>query len=116
MIHLPEQQLLLLVRPPSLGDVTGDLGRADDFAGRVSDRRNSYGYINEASVLPPPNRLVVFDPFAAADALEDHRLLIFPLARYEKHDGLANHLLGRIAEQPLRAAVPARDHSIKVFG
>jgi len=69
VVHLPEQQLAPLVRPPPLGDVAGDLGRANDFACRVSDWRYRQGDINQASVLPPPNRFVVLDPFAAADAL-----------------------------------------------
>ena len=116
MVHLPEQQLAPLVRPPPFGDVAGDLGRANDFASRVPDWRNGQGYIDEASVLAPPNRFVVLDPFAAADALEDHRFLIFQIARYENGDRPADHFPGRIAEQPLRAVVPAGDHAIEVFG
>ena len=46
-----------LLRPLPLGDVAGDLGRADDPAATVSDRRDGQGYVDSAVLLCDPDGL-----------------------------------------------------------
>jgi hypothetical protein len=38
LVHLSDQQALLLLRPLALGDVARDLGRPDDAAFSIPDR------------------------------------------------------------------------------
>jgi len=52
--------------------------------------------------------------FAASNAREDPLLLVDTGAGNEPHDGRAPDFPRRMAEHPLRAAVPARDDSIQV--
>ena len=67
------------------------------------------------AVLVPPNRLIVFDAFAAPDALKDTRLLIVALRRNEEGDRFADHLFSRVAKEPLRGLVPAGNEAVEVF-
>ena len=48
-----------------------------------------------------PNRLIVFDAFAAPNALKDTRLLIVALRRNEKGYGFADRLFSRVPKEPL---------------
>ena len=115
-VHLPEQQFLPLLGALTLRDIPGNLGCANYFVRMVSDRRNGQGYIEETSVLAHANRFVVVDPFATTDALENHGFFIPPIGGNEDGNRLPYGFLGRIAEEPFRAAVPACDHAVEVFG
>src|SRR5271170_6166284 len=115
MIHLPEQQILPLFRPFALGNVTRNFGRADDIAAEVSDWRNGQRDINEAAVLALSDGLVVVDPLTATDAFEDSGFFVVTIGRNEHSQRLADRFLARVAEETLRAAVPARDDAIDVF-
>src|SRR5271163_559124 len=68
MIHLPEQQVLPLLRPSALSNVTGNFGCADDIAAGVSDWRNGQRNVDETPVIALSDGFVVLDPLAAADA------------------------------------------------
>src|SRR5271165_5071413 len=98
MIHLPEQQILPLFRPFALGDVTGNFGRADDIAAKVSDRRNRQRNIDRASVLALSDRLIVVDPLTTPDAFENSGFFVVAISGNEQSDRLADRFLGRIAE------------------
>jgi len=89
---------LPLLRPFTLGDVTGNFGRADDIAAEVSDGRNGQRNINEASVLALSDRLVMVDPLTAPDALEDSRFFFVAISGNEHSHRLADSFLARIAE------------------
>ena len=115
MIHLPEQQILPLFRPFALGNVTGNFGRADDIAAEVSDWRNGQRNIDEASVLALSDRLVMVDPLTAPDAFEDFGFFVMAIGRNEYSHRLADRLLARVAEEALRATVPARNDAVDVF-
>ena len=52
---------------------------------------------------------------AAADALDNRILLILAVGRNQNPAGLADDLLGRIAEKPRRAIVPTCDRVIETF-
>ena len=81
MLQLPEQQILSLLRPLAFGHVAGDFRRPYDDASGVSDRRNGQGNVDAVTILPLSNCLVLVDPLAAADALEDLWLLIMAIWR-----------------------------------
>src|SRR5262245_33311054 len=53
--------------------------------------------------------------FAAPDALQNPRLLVRAVRRYQNHDGLADDLFGRIPEQLLRAFVPTPDDAVQIL-
>ena len=56
--------------------------------------------IDQTSVLTHANGFVMLNGLAPSNALEDFRLLILTLSRNEDRDRLADHFVGRIAEQP----------------
>src|SRR5215475_14288894 len=66
-------------------------------------------------MLAPPNGFIVLDALVASDALKNHRFFIVPVGWNQKRNRLADGLVGRIAEEPLRALVPARDDAIEVL-
>ena len=115
MLHLPEQQILSLLRPLAFGNVAGDFRRAYDGASGVSDWRNGQRNVDAATVLALSNCLVLVDPLAAKDAPEDHWLLIVAIWRNEKGGLLADRFLSGVAEEPLRATVPAHDDAVDVI-
>src|SRR5262249_55572608 len=99
----------------ALRDVTGDLRGADDPSPRILDRRNTEGDIQERSILAHADGLVVLDPFAAADALENLPLLVPAVGRNDERDRLTDHLAGGIAKETLRAGVPGRHDAIEIL-
>ena len=113
--HLSQQQRLLLARAPALGDVSRDLRSPDDPAARVLHGRDGERNVDQASVLAPADRFVVVDALAAADALQDARLLIEPTGRHEHGDRLANRFQGGVPKEPLGAAIPTGDDAVEVF-
>ena len=61
-------------------------------------------------------RLFVFGvsvPLAAAQAFEDHSLLVQPVGRQQQRDRLADHFCGAVAEHGLGGAVPGGDHALE---
>ena len=57
----------------------------------------------------------MLDALTAPDALENFRLFGLQIGRNENGDRLANGLFRRIAEQTLRARIPADDDAVEVF-
>jgi len=55
----------------------------------------------------------VIEAVAAADVLEDFRLLVVELLRNQDGDRPADDLFGRVAEQALGGAVPADDDAVE---
>src|SRR5262245_52918723 len=113
MLELLHQQDLPLGRPLASGDVAGDLRRADDSAVGVLQRRYGEGDIDRIAVLVPAYGLVVIDVLAAPDTRQDFRFLIRAVGRNQDGDRPADRLFGGIAEQALRAAIPARDDAVE---
>src|SRR5690606_39208372 len=56
------------------------------------------------------------NPLAPAKSVDDRRLLIMPFRRDQDRDGTAYSLRRRIAEQALRARIPAPDDAIQGLG
>src|SRR3546814_11320860 len=106
MVHLAQQNLMLLTLV-TVGDVAGDLRRADDGAVRRPDRRHRQRDVDQAAVLALANRVVVVDGLAAADAGADYVFFVVAVGGNQDRHRLPDLFLGGIAEEPLRAAVPA---------
>ncbi len=111
VLGLASLQLALLPLP--FRDVAGDLGSTDDGTGPVSDRRDRQRYVDKAAVLASPCRLVMVDPLASADALEDGRHLRLVTGRRQDEDVPALDLRSSIAEQALGRPVPAGDDALE---
>ena len=116
MVHLPEQQLLPLLRPFALGDVASDFGCANNSSIAVPNGRSGQGNIDEAAVLAPQNRLTLIDRFNVTNAAKDYRLLIVPMGREDDCHWPADRLIRRIAEKPLRPLIPRQNHAIEICG
>src|SRR5207237_10587306 len=91
--------------------VPGHFGRTDDLAGLIADRRDRQGDIDEPAVLRLADRLVMVDPLAVAQAAQDHRLFVPTVRGNDQRDGLADRLLGGVAEQAARPGMPGGDES-----
>jgi hypothetical protein len=102
----------LLGRLP-LGDVAGDLRGADDAPVGGPDGRDRQRDVYERAVLAAADGLVVLDALARADAREDGRLLVDVVFGEEGGDGLADDLLGRVAEDALGPLVPTGDDAFE---
>src|SRR6478672_2613559 len=57
----------------------------------------------------------MLDPLAAFQPRQNVRLLVLPTRRYQKHDRLADRFLRSVAEQALRALIPALNDAIEVL-
>jgi hypothetical protein len=57
MVHLPQQQILILRRPFPIRNITRDLGCAYGFAVAVADRRDRQSDVDEGAVLATADRL-----------------------------------------------------------
>src|SRR5262245_7371657 len=99
----------------ALGDVAGDLGGADDPAGRVPERRHGQRDIEQAAILAHPHRLVGFDALAAPGALENPQLFVVAVRRDDDLNGLADDFTRLIAKEPFGRAVPTQDGAIEVL-
>src|SRR6185437_15034024 len=64
-------------------------------------------------VLGDARGLVVLDALTAAQRRQDALLLIEKLRRDDDRDGSADCLLGRVAEEALRACVPGADDAVE---
>src|SRR5271167_2154994 len=99
--------------PIRFSNVAGDLRGADDLPGLATDRRYGQRDLNEPSVLSPTFSLVMLDPLAASDAVEDTPHLIGASRGCQNRDRLSDHLGGGIAENPLCGLVPTGDDTIE---
>src|SRR3546814_5168175 len=99
----------------SLGDVAGDLRRAGDLPLAILDRRHGQRDVDQASVLALPNGFIMVGALAAPDARQDLRFLVLMIRWNQDQDRLADDLVGRIAEEPLRTLIPARDDAVEVL-
>src|SRR3546814_11941329 len=106
MVHLAQQNLLLL-HLVTVGDVAGDLRRADDGAVRRPDRRHRQRDVDQAAVLALAHRVVVVDGIAAADAGAAYVFFVVAVGGNTDSHRLPALFLGGIAEEPPRAAVTA---------
>ena len=98
---------------PARRDVADDLGRAGDPARGVSDRRDREGDLERTAVLGEPDRLVVLDVIALLQPGQDLVFFGLALVRDEQPDVPADHLLGRVAEDPLGACVPGSNRPVQ---
>src|SRR5271170_7959262 len=57
----------------------------------------------------------MLDPLSGPELPENLIFFVLKFFRNQPEQGLANHLLGRIAKHPPRTLVPALDDSIQVF-
>src|SRR5262249_8807305 len=101
------------LRPLPLGDVAADLRRPDDRTVRVRDRRDGERHVAQRAVLPATDRLEVIDALGPPEAGEDLALLVQAIRRDDEIDPLPDRFGGRIAEDALRARVPARDDAVE---
>jgi len=108
-----KQPLALLLGALAVGDVARDLRRADDLAARPADGRDRERDVDARPVLADADGLVVLDALAADEAREDGRLLVGVVFGDEDGDGPADDLVGRVAEDVLGRAVPARDAAVE---
>ena len=97
---------------PARGDVANHLRRADQAAGRVADRGARHGDVHLPAVLAEPHCVEALD-VPGRQAFEDLRLLVRTIRGDQARDGLSDHLVGRVAEEALRSAVPARDDALE---
>src|SRR5262249_56646236 len=79
----------LLLEPPPLADVAGDLGRADDLAPSIPDRRDRQRDVDVGAVLADSNRLEVTDGLTAPEPGEDVILLGSPVGGPDEGDRVA---------------------------
>ena len=105
LLRAPQRGLGALL----LRDVPRDLRGADDRPRGAADRRDGQRHLDGASLLRDPHRLEVLDPLAAADAVEDRRLLLLPLGGDQEADRPTDELGRRIAEEPLGRRVARLD-------
>jgi len=114
---LERARLLLegLLRLFGRRDVVRDLRRSNNLTARVAHGRDSQRDIEAMTVLVNPQRLVAVDPLAAANPRQDLGFLVVKLRGNDPCDGLADHLLGGEAKQPLRPFVPGDDDALQGF-
>src|SRR4030095_313419 len=68
------------------------------------------------AVLVEALRVEVINPLAVTQSCEDGWLLALSVGRNQPQDGLTDHLIGRVSEDPLRGLVPTRHNPVQVFG
>ncbi len=114
--HRRERRAQLALGALLVGDVAGDFGGADDAAGGVADGGDRHGDFDAPSIFCHADGFEVIDALAAVNASENLSLLIVAIGREQDFDGLADHLLGGVAEDALRGFIPTGDDALKGFG
>ena len=110
LVGLAPQRLL---RPFARGDVAVDPGGSDHPAAGVADRREGQGNVDPLAVLVHADRLERLDLDPLPELLE-HRRHQRPLVRGDDQvQRAADRLAGRVAVDPLRPGVPARDDPVE---
>src|SRR3546814_3876096 len=79
---------------------------------RISDWSSD---VCSSDLLALANRVVVVDGLAAADAGEDYVFFVVAVGGNQDRHRLPDLFLGGIAEEPLRAAVPACGDAVEVL-
>jgi hypothetical protein len=97
----------------TLRDVPCDLGRADDLALRVPDRRYRDRDRDPPPVLGDAGGLEMVDALSRADPLDDPGFLVVQFRRDDRGDVLADDLRGQVAENPGGTAVPRLDDAVQ---
>jgi hypothetical protein len=115
VLQLPLAVAQLRLGLLAFADVARDLRCADDCSLVVAYWRYCQRNVDRAAVLVPANGLVVVDPFAAADARENSRLLVEPIRRDQDGDRFADGLLRFVAEQALGPAIPGPDDAVEIL-
>ena len=113
MAHLAHEKRLRFLRELPLGDVSRDLRRADDLAVDVLHRRHGDRDVDQFAVLALPHGVEGRDPLSAPQAGDDAVLLFISIGAHQERDALADRLFRGVAEDPLGALVPTRDHSVE---
>ena len=108
VIEFIDQQPLLDLQPPPLGDVAGDLGGADNSPERVAQGRHGERDVELAPVLRHPHRLVMVDHLAPAQPGEDVALLAMKLGRND-----SRRSVGRSSRWPHSRRSGWRRHSTR---
>src|SRR5215207_9512560 len=106
---LRKQVLKLRLLPLRLRDVPGDHSGGGYPPQRVANGRGRQRDVHFGAVLAQTPRLVLLDTLTLHQAARDGPELVLPVGRHERGHGPSNHLLGRVAEQPLRPYIPAQD-------
>jgi hypothetical protein len=96
-------------------DVAGDLGGADDLAGGITDRRDAYRDVDQGAVLALAHGFEMLDRLPGAEVGDDPGLLFQTVRGKELRDLLPHHFGCGVAENSLRAPVPAGDPAIQRF-
>src|ERR1044071_8639082 len=94
--------------PDLLGDVPRNLGSADNRACLVVDWRHGERNGHERAAFCFSNGLIVINPLAVPDALENPRHLLNSIRSSDDGNRLADDLLCGIAEHTLCAPIPTR--------
>ena len=115
-LPLSSQQLLVgLLRLLLVGDVPGDLRRADDPAPRIAHGRDRQRDVQATARLVDPDGLIVLDALSATDAVENLRLLLDGFGRNQHGDGPADRLGWTVAEQASRPGIPRLHDAIEIL-
>ena len=108
--EITESVLDALVRP----DVARDRRGADDRALAVADGRLGGCDRDDTSALLDADAFVARDRLSRSDPLKHRRRLILAILGDEGGERRPDHLLGRIAVEPLCGLIPARDDAFEV--
>ena len=95
-------------------DVARDLRCANNQSFRVLDRGDRERNVDEGAVLTAPHGLIVFDPFAATDAIENTKLLIRAIRWNQDGYRLADDLGDGIAVELFGTGIPGPDDAIQI--
>ena len=104
---------LALVGPPLAGDVADDLGRADDVALVVLDRRDGERHQDAPAVLADALGLEVIDPLPGLEGGDDVVLLGEAIGGMTSEMWRPTASAAGVAEQPLGGVVPALDDPVQ---
>src|SRR5208282_3397612 len=105
----------MFFRAPAFADVARGFRCTGNPAVRRLYRRNRERNLNQTPILAPAYGLKMIDTLAAPDAPQNLYFLSLALRRDQDRDGLADHLCGRVAKEPLGAAIPTANDAIQVF-
>ena len=97
------------------GDVSKDLGGADDLAGVVTNGRDAEGDIEAPAILAETNGFEVIDALAGANPGEDDGLVGLQLVRDDGEDGGADHLLTGVSKDAGGGGIPTGDPAGEVL-
>src|SRR6185312_12411043 len=113
LLELSGELALGFLKPFRFRDVAGDLGGADDPAGLVAYRRDAERDVETSAVFVEADRLVVVDSVAPHEPADDVSFFVMALRRDQDVDRLPDRLLGRPAEDPRRAGIPASNDAVE---